>query len=197
MTEPPEVELRPPPGGLPPGLAVAGGAAGRPLVARRLRRRCRRGAVRAQRRRHRPHSGVPRGVRRHSLRLVQVYRFDDEPEYVAELAEVCAVPSGALSVDYLVGEPSARGRGLGAGLIAAGVARGFADHPDAHDVLVPVAAANVASWRHSGGGCGVVRRGRADAGQPRRPAGPRGPQVRPAGLEGSSSPAALILSHGH
>ena len=32
-------------------------------------------------------------------------------------------------------------------MIAAAVARGFADHPDAQDVLVPVAAANVASWR--------------------------------------------------
>ena len=79
--------------------------------------------------------------------LVQVYALADEPEYAAELATVCAVPPGALSIDYLIGEPSARGRGLGAGLIAAGVARGFADHPDAHDVLVPVAAANVVSWR--------------------------------------------------
>jgi aminoglycoside 6'-N-acetyltransferase len=79
--------------------------------------------------------------------LVQVYAIADYPEYVEEFADVCDVPPGALSVDYLIGEPSARGHGLGAGLIAAGVARGFADHPDADDVLVPVAAANVASWR--------------------------------------------------
>jgi aminoglycoside 6'-N-acetyltransferase len=79
--------------------------------------------------------------------LVQVYAIAAYPEYVAEFAGVCAVPPGALSVDYLIGEPSARGRGLGAGLIAAAVARGFADHPDAQDVLVPVAAANVVSWR--------------------------------------------------
>ncbi|WP_222265195.1 GNAT family N-acetyltransferase [Modestobacter marinus] len=79
--------------------------------------------------------------------LVQVYRIDDEAEYVEELASVCAVPPGALSIDYLVGEPSARGRGLGAALIAAGVARGFADHPDAQDVLVPVALGNERSWR--------------------------------------------------
>jgi aminoglycoside 6'-N-acetyltransferase len=91
--------------------------------------------------------GVPFG-------LVQVYEIAAEPEYLAELAAVCAVPPGALSVDYLIGEPSARGRGLGAGLIAAGVARGFADHPAARDVLVPVAAGNVASWRalHRAGG---------------------------------------------
>ncbi|MDT0277279.1 GNAT family N-acetyltransferase [Blastococcus goldschmidtiae] len=79
--------------------------------------------------------------------LVQVYRFDDEPESLAELSTVCPVPPGALSIDYLVGEPDARGRGLGAGMIAAAVARGFADHPDAGEVLVPVVAANEASWR--------------------------------------------------
>jgi aminoglycoside 6'-N-acetyltransferase len=79
--------------------------------------------------------------------LVQVYRFDDEPESLAELSAVCPVPPGALSLDYFVGEPAVRGRGLGAGLIAAAVARGFADHPDAADVLVPVAAGNVASWK--------------------------------------------------
>ncbi len=79
--------------------------------------------------------------------LVQVFRFDDGPDYAAELSTVCSVPPGALSIDYLVGEPSARGRGLGTAMIAAAVARGFADHPDAGEVLVPVAAANEASWR--------------------------------------------------
>ena len=79
--------------------------------------------------------------------LAQVYAIAAYPEYVAEFAGVCDVPPGALSVDYLIGDAPARGRGWGAGLIAAAVARGFADHPDAQDVLVPVAAANVASWR--------------------------------------------------
>ncbi|MEU2349234.1 GNAT family N-acetyltransferase [Modestobacter sp. NPDC049651] len=79
--------------------------------------------------------------------LVQVYRFADEPGYTAELATVCPVPDGALSIDYLVGEPGARGRGLGTAMIAAAVARGFADHPDAQDVLVPVALGNERSWR--------------------------------------------------
>jgi aminoglycoside 6'-N-acetyltransferase len=79
--------------------------------------------------------------------LVQVYPIEAYPEYVAEFAGVCPVPPGALSIDYLVGEPAARGRGLGAGLIAAAVARGFTDHPAARDVLVPVALGNTASWR--------------------------------------------------
>jgi aminoglycoside 6'-N-acetyltransferase len=79
--------------------------------------------------------------------LVQVYAFADEPESLAELSAICPVPAGALSVDYVVGEAGDRGRGLGAALIAAAVERGFADHPDAQDVLVPVVAGNVASWR--------------------------------------------------
>ncbi len=86
------------------------------------------------------HDGEPIG-------LVQVYAFADEPDSLAELAAVCPVPRGALSIDYLVGEPEARGRGLGAGMIAAAVARGFADHPEAQDVIVPVVAGNLASWR--------------------------------------------------
>ena len=86
------------------------------------------------------HDGEPFG-------LVQVYAFADEPESLAELSAVCPVPPGALSIDYLVGAPSARGRGLGAAMIAAAVARGFADHPEAADVLVPVATGNEASWR--------------------------------------------------
>ena len=86
------------------------------------------------------HAGEPFG-------LVQVYAFADEPESLAELSGICPVPPGALSIDYLVGEPAARGRGLGAAMIAAAVARGFADHPEAQDVLVPVALGNTASWR--------------------------------------------------
>jgi aminoglycoside 6'-N-acetyltransferase len=86
------------------------------------------------------HAGQPFG-------LVQVYTFTDEPESLAELSTVCPVPPGALSIDYLIGEPTARGRGLGAALIAAAVARGFADHPESADVLVPVALGNEASWR--------------------------------------------------
>jgi aminoglycoside 6'-N-acetyltransferase len=86
------------------------------------------------------HAGEPFG-------LVQVYRLDDEPESLDELSTVCPVPDGALSIDYLIGVPDARGRGLGTALIAAAVARGFADHADAQDVLVPVARGNEASWR--------------------------------------------------
>ena len=79
--------------------------------------------------------------------LVQIYPIAAYPDYAAELGAVCPVPPGALSLDYLIGEPSARGRGLGAGLIATAVELGWVRHSDAHDVLVPVAVGNVASWR--------------------------------------------------
>jgi aminoglycoside 6'-N-acetyltransferase len=49
------------------------------------------------------------------------------------------VPPDALSVDYLVGEPDMRGRGLAVAMISR-VSAGA-------DVIVPVAAGNVASWR--------------------------------------------------
>jgi aminoglycoside 6'-N-acetyltransferase len=79
--------------------------------------------------------------------FIQRYRIAGEPDYAEELARVCDVPAGALSIDYFVGEPDMRGRGLGAGLIAALVARTWEAYPDAAAVVVPVAAGNAASWR--------------------------------------------------
>jgi aminoglycoside 6'-N-acetyltransferase len=79
--------------------------------------------------------------------LLQRYTFAANPEYLVELAPVYPVPEGALSIDYLIGEPAMRGRGAGAAMIAAYVAEGWARHPGARDVVVPVAAGNVASWR--------------------------------------------------
>ena len=79
--------------------------------------------------------------------LVQRYAIAAYPEYLEELAPICTVPPGALSIDYLIGEPSMRGRGAGAATIAAFVAEGWVRHPTARDVVVPVAAGNVASWR--------------------------------------------------
>ena len=84
--------------------------------------------------------GVPFG-------LIQRYLIGAYPGYEAELAPVCVVPPGALSVDYLVGEPALRGRGLGAAMVAGLVERSWSSHPGSADVLVPVAAGNVASWR--------------------------------------------------
>lgn len=79
--------------------------------------------------------------------VIQRYPIAAYPEYVDELAPVCDVPPGALSVDYLIGEPTMRGRGLGTAMIATMVAAGWARYPEANDVIVPVAAGNPASWR--------------------------------------------------
>lgn len=79
--------------------------------------------------------------------LIQRYPIAAYPEYVEELSAVCAVPPGALSVDYLIGEPDLRGQGMGALMIATFVAESWASYPDANQVIVPVARGNRASWR--------------------------------------------------
>ena len=79
--------------------------------------------------------------------LVQRYRLADEPAYAAELSAVLPVPAGAISIDYLVGEPDLQGRGLGPAMIAAVVTDAWERWPEAGEVLVPVAAGNRASWR--------------------------------------------------
>ncbi|MPQ98519.1 GNAT family N-acetyltransferase [Modestobacter sp. I12A-02628] len=79
--------------------------------------------------------------------LIQRYEITSYPEDAAELDAVYPVPPGAISVDYLIGEPAARGRGLGGRMVAAFVELCWAAHPHAQDVVVPVAAGNAASWR--------------------------------------------------
>jgi aminoglycoside 6'-N-acetyltransferase len=79
--------------------------------------------------------------------LIQRYPIEAYAESVEELSTVCAVPAGAVSIDYLIGEPDVRGRGLGATMIAAFVEQSWSRYPQADDVIVPVAAGNRASWR--------------------------------------------------
>jgi aminoglycoside 6'-N-acetyltransferase len=79
--------------------------------------------------------------------FIQRYPIAAYAEYVQELSRLCEVPPGALSIDYLIGDPAARGRGVGAAMIGAFVAESWVAHPAARDVLVPVAAGNRASWR--------------------------------------------------
>ena len=74
--------------------------------------------------------------------LIQRYPIAAYAEYLAELSAVCPIPPGALSIDYLVGEPGLQGRGLGPAMIAA-----LAGQTPGRDIVVPVAAGNRASWR--------------------------------------------------
>jgi len=91
--------------------------------------------------------------------LVQRYPLAAYPEDLAELLAVLPVPprvpAGALSIDYLIGEPTRRGRGLGAAVVAAFVEATWADHPEASDVVVPVATGSTAR-RGRGLGAAVV-----------------------------------------
>lgn len=79
--------------------------------------------------------------------MVQGYRWDDEPGEIAAMASVWPIPAGALSVDYLLGSPAVRGRGIGPQLVRAAVAELRGLYPDARDVVVPVHAQNRRSWR--------------------------------------------------
>jgi aminoglycoside 6'-N-acetyltransferase len=79
--------------------------------------------------------------------LIQRYPLDTYPEYLQELGAVYPVSSGAWSIDYFIGDPARRGRGLGAAMIAACVADCWALRPEATSVVVPVALGNRASWR--------------------------------------------------
>ncbi|MEI5101869.1 GNAT family N-acetyltransferase [Streptomyces sp. PmtG] len=79
--------------------------------------------------------------------LVQRCALGDYPAYLAEVAAVVDVPEGAVTLDYLVGDPADTGRGLGTAVLRWAVGRTWAERPAAPCVLVPVSAANRASWR--------------------------------------------------
>jgi aminoglycoside 6'-N-acetyltransferase len=79
--------------------------------------------------------------------MLQRYPIAAYDEYVDELSAAgIEVPAGAWSIDYLIGEPSARGRGLGAAMMAAAVEGIWADAPAATCVIVPVNVENGTSW---------------------------------------------------
>jgi aminoglycoside 6'-N-acetyltransferase len=79
--------------------------------------------------------------------LVQFCRFADFPAYRDELGAVLPVEDGAASIDYLIGEPTMVGRGVGSAVIAAFVDRVWEAEPTVTHLVVPVNAGNVASWR--------------------------------------------------
>ncbi len=57
------------------------------------------------------------------------------------------MPDGAVALDYLIGDASLRGRGLGSRIIAMAVESTGSSYPTAPAVLVAVVAANTSSWR--------------------------------------------------
>lgn len=84
---------------------------------------------------------------RRPVGLIQRYRYLDNPEYIVEVETVVPVPPAALSIDYFIGEPDLLGRGMGSAMIAAFVSATWHDCPAASAIIVPVHAANHASWK--------------------------------------------------
>lgn len=80
---------------------------------------------------------------------IQCWAIADHPDddEVVEWLKL-GIPDTAAGIDYLIGEPSARGRGLGTRMIAAFVEQiVFGKHPGWDPVCASPYAANVGSWR--------------------------------------------------
>jgi aminoglycoside 6'-N-acetyltransferase len=81
------------------------------------------------------------------LGLLQRSFLHDYPEYLTELASITAVPDGAMTIDYLIGNPADVGHGIGTNLIRSALQQLWTDHQDAECVIVAVHADNIGSWR--------------------------------------------------
>lgn len=79
--------------------------------------------------------------------LVQFCMIDDYPDEALELRSVLEVPDGAATVDYLLGDATRVGKGLGRQMVGAFVDRLWGSRPDVSAILVPVHVDNPASWR--------------------------------------------------
>ena len=100
--------------------------------------------------------------------VVQYCHFVDYPEYVEEMADVYPVGEGAVSIDYLIGDPDRVGRGVGTAMILAFVERIWVRDERATHVVVPVNSANERSWRALlGAGFRLVARGELEPDSPR------------------------------
>lgn len=78
--------------------------------------------------------------------LLQYSHFIDYPEYAEELEGIIDVPDRAVSIDYLIGDPDRIGHGWGTVMIRAFVERIWHADPEVTCIIVPVVAANTASW---------------------------------------------------
>ncbi|WP_250038381.1 GNAT family N-acetyltransferase [Paractinoplanes maris] len=79
--------------------------------------------------------------------LLQRSFLHDYPEYLDELTPIVTVPPRAMTIDYLIGDATATGRGLGTVMIRSALEHLWAEHADAACVIVAVHAGNIASWR--------------------------------------------------
>jgi aminoglycoside 6'-N-acetyltransferase len=78
--------------------------------------------------------------------LIQRYRIDQNPEWQASL-RVTGTPGDGVGIDYLIGEESLVGGGLGPALIGQFLADTWIRYPDVPAVVVSVDQDNRRSWR--------------------------------------------------
>jgi aminoglycoside 6'-N-acetyltransferase len=78
--------------------------------------------------------------------MIQRYRLSDEPDWERAVA-VAATPKNAAGIDYLIGEETLIGRGLGGEIIGRFVEDTFRRYPDSSAVVVGVQQENRRSWR--------------------------------------------------
>ena len=99
--------------------------------------------------------------------LIQYSRYEDYPDYIDELTPLLSVPDDAVIIDYLIGDPTLTGRGVGTAMLASFAQHIWSTKPMASCVIVPVCSANQASWRallHAG--FRIVARGNLEPDNP-------------------------------
>lgn len=77
-----------------------------------------------------------------SVGLMQCYRLADYPDWQRAVGG-----NDAAGIDYLIGEPSLIGRGIGSATISAFVSVVFTIYPDIHRIVAAPQQANIPSWR--------------------------------------------------
>lgn len=78
--------------------------------------------------------------------MIQRYLLDNEPDWRASLAP-SGPHDGAAGIDYLVGEESLTGHGVGPAMISAFVGATWSQCPRVSEVVVAVSQGNRRSWR--------------------------------------------------
>jgi len=78
--------------------------------------------------------------------MLQRYLLADAPEYLEGLKPAGATPAAA-SIDYLIGEASLVGRGLGPQMISRACETLWLAYPEVTSIVVAVQQDNPASWR--------------------------------------------------
>jgi aminoglycoside 6'-N-acetyltransferase len=101
-----------------------------------------------------------------ALGFIQRYRLDDNPEW-QEIVSVGVGHVVGAGIDYLIGDQTMTGRGLGRRMIAELVDGTWARYPDISAMVVAVQQGNPASWRAlEGAGFERVWEGMLDSDDP-------------------------------